>query len=287
MTWGEALATTERFLADAGIEEARLEAALLLGHIVGASRTLVRLHTDRELGGAEADWLQTLVERRSQREPLPYVLGEQQFMGLGFAVDRRALIPRWDTECLVERCVARLERAAEPVWVADVGTGSGAIAVSLAHLLPEARVWAVELDPDTLALARSNGQRNGVDDRLTWLQGDLGEPLLAAGLAGRLAAVVANLPYIPTGDIAGLAPEVRDHEPRAALDGGADGLDLLRRFAPQAEALAREGGLVVLECGDHQATAVRRLYEEATALEWLEVVRDLGGRERGVVLEKV
>ena len=283
-TWGEAAAAVTARLAAAGIEEAAVEAALLLAHVVGANRTLVQLYRERRLTAAQAAELAALTRRRVTRLPLAYVLGHQEFLGLDFAVDPRALVPRWDTEALVERAVELLGGQPEP-WAADIGTGSGAIAVSLAVRLPAARVWASDRSAEAIELAADNGRRLGVGARLTWLQGDLAQPLLDLGLAGRLAALLANLPYIPSAQIAELAPEVRDFEPRRALDGGPDGLDLVRRLAPQAAELLAPGGFALFECGDGQTDPVAAILE-GVGLCGDEVVADWGGRPRGVLRYK-
>jgi release factor glutamine methyltransferase len=279
-TWGEALGALEARFRAAGLEEAAVDAALLLGYVVGAARTLVRLERERPLTAEQAARLAVLAERRAAREPLPYVLGEQEFCGHAFVVDVRALIPRWDSEALVDWLAKRLADHPAPI-VADLGTGSGALAVSLALDLPKSRVEAVDCSAEALDLARSNAARHGVDGRVTFHLGHLAEPLHAAGLAGRVDAVLANLPYIPSADIASLEPEVRAHEPRLALDGGPDGLDVIRACAPRAAALLAHGGCALFECGDGQAAAVDAILG-AAGLDAGGTVNDWGGRPRGV-----
>lgn len=277
-TWGDALAAAKAALLAAAVPDAELDATLLVAHVVGQTRTLLHLRRAHPLEPADAARIEALVARRAAREPLPYVLGTQEFCGLPFSVDPRVLIPRWDSEVLAEH-VRRALAGRSALRLADLGTGSGALALTLAAWLP-AHVWAVDLDPDALALAQANAATLDVGDRVSLVLGDLGAPLLDAGLAGTFDALVANLPYIPTAVCETLEPEVRDHEPRRALDGGPDGLDLLRRCAPQVEQLLRPGGLAVLEHGDDQGPAVRALFAALTGLRHVEELRDLGGRPR-------
>ncbi len=277
-TWAQALAEATTRLADAGIDEAEVDAALLLGHLVGASRTMVQLYRDRALTAEQADALDQLLTRRAAREPLPYVLGGQEFLGLPFASDARALVPRWDTEALAERAIAALRPHAEP-RVADIGTGSGILAVSLAHELPAARVWAVDISPEALSLATENAGTLGVADRVECLLGHLLTPL-PADL--RLHGIIANLPYIPSGELAGLQPEVRDWEPSLALDGGADGLDLLRELIDTARDRLLPGGWLLLEHADDQSAAVQALLT-AAGYSAVELIQDWSGRARGVL----
>ena len=285
-TWAEVLHATEQRLARAGVPEPAVDAAWLVSAVSGWSRTLLHLHRAERPARAVLDRLAPLVDRRARREPLAYVLGSQEFMGLSFAVDARVLVPRWDSEVLVERCVALVADQPAPL-LADLGTGSGALAIALAHALPRARVWASDQCADALALARANAERLGVSARVTFLRGDLGGPLLAAGLAERCAAVVANLPYIPRAVLADLEPEVRDHEPRAALDGGPDGLDVVRAAAPNLAALLAPGGWTLVEHGDDQGPAVRALLAATPGLAVAEQVLDYGGRERAVLARRI
>jgi len=210
--------------------------------------------------------------------PLAYLTGEREFWSLRLAVDDRVLIPRPETEALVEEALRLLPPAPR---VADIGTGSGAIAVAVATERPDAAVWATDLSAGALEVARANARAHGVEGRVRFAQGDLAEPL--AALAGTLDAVLANLPYVPAAEVDGLAPEVRDHEPRLALDGGGDGLRVVARLLGEAPALLRPGGRLLLEVGAGQAAAVRELAGQGA---WAVVGtrRDLAGIERVVVL---
>jgi release factor glutamine methyltransferase len=268
--------TTARF-QERGLASPRLDAELLAAHAFGLSRVQLYTQFDRPLSAAELAAYRELVKRRQGGEPVAYLTGRKEFWSLDLAVDRRVLIPRPDTETAVEEALARLaERAAAgAVRVADVGTGSGAIALALAKARPEAAVFATDVDPEALAVARANAERLGL--AVTFLEGSLSEPL--RGLE-RFDLIVANLPYVRTGELAGLPAEVRS-EPRRALDGGADGLDLVRALVAAAPAVLAPGGALVLEIGDGQAAATATLCR-AAGLDDVRVRADLAGVERVV-----
>lgn len=270
-------------LAAAGIDEARLDAELLLADLLGCSITGLRLGpraVDDALLAAYNDRIVT----RAARVPLPYIIGWQEFYGLRLAVDRRVLIPRWDSEPVCEALADELGPG--PARLADLGTGSGALAAALAKLLPEAEVWAVDDDPGAHAVATANFASLGFTDRIHAVLGNLGEPLAAAGLQGSFDGVISNPPYIPSGVVPTLAPEVRGHEPRHALDGGLDGLRLLAQVIPVTAGLLRPGGSAVVECGSDQAEAVAGMVARHPLLEVRQIVRDLGGRNRAVLFRR-
>lgn len=269
-------------LAEAGIEEARLDAELLLAELLGCSTTALRLG-DHELTSDLLAEYDDRIARRAARVPLPHILGWQEFCGLRLAVDSRVLIPRWDSEPLCEALAAEVCPASR---LADLGTGSGALAAAIAQLCPTAEVWAVDDDRHALAVASRNFRALGLAERIHAVHGDLAEPLLSDGLAGTFDGVISNPPYIPTGVLATLEPEVRCHEPRHALDGGADGLRVIARVVPACANLLRPGGVAVIECGDDQAAAVAALVDTSSTLEVLRIVRDLGDRERGLMLRR-
>jgi release factor glutamine methyltransferase len=256
-----------------GLASARLDAELLAAHAFGMSRIELYAHFDRPLAAAELASYRDLVSRRLAGEPVAYLLGHKEFWSLDLLVDSRVLIPRPDSETLVEEA---LDRIAGPGGrIADVGTGSGALALALAKARPEAQVFATDISPEALDVARANAERLGLT--VTFLQGDLARPLL---LAGRFDLIVANLPYIPSADIDGLAADVRS-EPRLALDGGADGLALVRRLVAGAPEVLQPGGCLALEVGAGQAGAVADLLREAS-LGGVGSRRDLAGIERVV-----
>jgi release factor glutamine methyltransferase len=257
---------------------------------VGGRREL-RAWATRELAAAgcvsaaaEADWLleeaadpealKAMVARRAAGEPLQYVIGWAPFGRLRLAVGPGVFVPRPETEGLADRAARHLRAAPEPRVAVDVCTGSGAIACFLAAEVPGSRVLATELDPEALAWAAGNAQRYGVE----LLAGDLDAPL-PAELAGRVDVLCANVPYVPSGAIATLPTDVRDHEPRLALDGGPDGLDVLRRLAPRAIRWLAPGGRLLCEIGEDQAEAAAALLTEAGLTE-VAIHQDLVGRDR-------
>jgi release factor glutamine methyltransferase len=265
-----ALERVRQALAEAGCDTPGVDAELLLAHVLGTTRSGVLAEPGRELTAAEASELAALVARRERREPLADVLGEWGFRRLVLVVDRRVLVPRPETEVVVERCLARLAGHGEP-RVLDVGTGSGAIALALADEHPGARVTATDSSPDALAVARENVARTG-------LRVELREHDLFDGLPpGEWDLVVSNPPYVQAADLAALPAEVRDWEPRAALVG--DGAtEAIARAA--AEAL-RPGGALVLEVADGDAGRVAELLH-GLGYDDVRVTRDLAGRERVV-----
>lgn len=265
-------------LTEAGRDEARLKAELLVAHVLGQSRLGALAGADRCLTAEQAGRLDGLAARVAAGEPLQYVLGEAWFWGRRFKVDARALIPRPETEELVQHVLddAALWRSGRPV-VADVGVGTGCIALTLAAERPHARLIGVDLQAGPLALALENEAALGLAGRVAWRQADL----LAGQPAGSLDAVVSNPPYIARPVLAALAEEVRDHEPVSALDGGPDGLELIRRLVAQAGLALRPGGRVWMEIGDEQGDAVCELMNRGG---WVGVRlrRDLAGRDRFV-----
>ncbi|WP_027717603.1 peptide chain release factor N(5)-glutamine methyltransferase [Desulfovirgula thermocuniculi] len=283
MRMAEALATARAFLRQRGVPGAALEAELLLARAAGTDRVGVYREAQRVLLPAEEEKLWELLRRRADGEPVAYLLGEKEFMGLSFAVTPDVLIPRPETELLVETALLLLEGEREPL-VAEAGTGSGCIAVSLARYHPGAVVYATDISPPALEVAAQNARRHGVEGRVRFLAGDLLTPLYTLGLSGRLSLVAANLPYVPRGEIPQLPVEVSRYEPLVALDGGEDGLDLYRRLVPQAWEFLRPGGYLLVEISPPQAGSVPALFAGAA---WqLSIKTDLAGRERLVVARK-
>jgi release factor glutamine methyltransferase len=263
----EALAAAAQRLARAGCESPRLDAELLLGHVLGVNRASLVLDRDRRLGFEEHERLGCLVARRERREPVAYILGRKGFRHVELSVDPRVLVPRPETELLVDAALD-LPKGAR---VVDVGTGSGAVALALKHERPDLSVCGIDVSDDALEVARANARRLGLD--VHFEQGDL-----LTGYSGPLDAVVANLPYVAERELAGLPAEVAGHEPVLALVGGGDGLDVVRRLVAQAGA-AR---FVALEVGLGQAATVRELLR-AVGFEARVPLRDLAGIERVVV----
>jgi release factor glutamine methyltransferase len=272
---GEALQAARARLA-AISKNPRRDADLLLAHVLGCDQTALLTHPERLLSAAELEQFDRLVERRLASEPMQYLTGEQEFFGLRFEVSPAVLIPRPETEHLVEAVLERFKRE-EAVRIVDVGTGSGAIAVALAHALPRSRVTAVDLFPAAIEVARRNAERHGVIDRLTLLTSDLLEAVDSAGFD----AVVANPPYIAEGEV--LEPQVANYEPHSALYAGATGLEVYGRLIPQAAGVLKPGGWLLLEIGYGQSSAVRNLMDGWAGVT---LVNDLQGIPRVILGQK-
>ena len=271
LTVREALQEGGRTLADAGCETPRIDAELLLAHALGASRTGLFADADRSLTDEEQRRYQELVGRRAAREPVAYVLGEWGFRGLTLRVDPRVLVPRPETEVVVERALERLREHPEPI-VLDVGTGSGAIALAVASEHPGARVVATDISADALAVAADNRAALGLGDRVELVLGHV-----VAGLRGPFDLVVSNPPYVTAEEFEMLQPEIRLHEPREALVGRGQTASVARRGFD----VLRDGGWLVLESSDTRAEeAAAEL--RAIGYEDVAVFRDLTGRDRGV-----
>ena len=274
-TTADALRWAVRNLALAGCESPRLDGELLLAHVLGTSRAGLPLAWDRCLAPEDIRALTALVRRRAAREPLAYLTGRRPFYDLELYVAPGALVPRPETEALVEEVLAWARDRRGPLRIADVGTGSGALAVTLARHLPGATVVATDLSAEALAVAARNVARYALDGRVALLRADL-----LAGVAGPLDAVVSNPPYVPSGRLGELAPEIRDHEPREALDGGPDGLDVIRRLLPQAARRLGAGGLLVVEIDETQGAAAAALARNALPGADVAVLPDLAGLDR-------
>lgn len=271
-TLGEVLAASAGYLQEKGSPSPRLDAELLLAHALGLTRVELYTHHDRPLTEPELAAIRELVRRRGRREPVAYITGSRGFRTLELQVDDRVLVPRPETELLVERALALLAGVEEP-RVLDVGTGSGAIALSIAAELPGSRVTAVDVSPDALAVAAANADRLGLD--VEFVQGDL----LAAVEGRSFEAILSNPPYIAEADLVLSDPEVQEFEPRLATVAGPDGREVYRRLLGPARALLETGGLVVVECGEGQA---RWIASELERLGYGDVAvhTDLAGIER-------
>ena len=279
MTIGEVLRDAAVRLEPVG-GTGRLDAVFLLAHAGGVSRAEMIAHRERELGPEIVQRFEELVEQRERGAPLAYVTGEAGFYGRMFGVDARVLVPRPETELAVEWAVRHLRATGrENGTAADVGTGSGAIAVTLAAELPGLGVYASDVSQDALAVARRNAARNEVFQRVTFLHGDLAEPVLPYA---PFDCVVANLPYVPTAECA-TAPDPVSFEPLLARDGGGDGLALYRRFVPALPKLVGPRGIAVLEAAPGNARALEALVRGALPQAGVETIQDYAGLERLVV----
>lgn len=263
-----------------GIENPRLDAELLVGHALGISRMQVILDGARPLEGAELETLRDLVKRRRGREPIAYLRGEREFYGLNFKVDARVLIPRPDTETLVDVALGRTAHVSLGMRLLDLCTGSGCVAIALAKQRPTADVVASDISEGALAVARRNAFLLGAYN-VAFVQGDLFAPVAPAAPGGRFDVITANPPYIASAEIPTLMPDVRDFEPRLALDGGEDGLDLVRRIVDEAPRWLTREGVLAMEIGAGEAPDTRAIFE-ARGFGDIRVARDIAGIERVV-----
>jgi release factor glutamine methyltransferase len=269
-------------LAEAGVDSPRLDAELMLGHVLRHERAWVWSHPEVEVDEAQTARFATLMERRLAREPLPHLLGAWEFYRRSFRITPDVLIPRSETELLVE-AVVRWGRSHGARRMADIGAGSGVIAVTLAAEMPEMIVAAVDISPAALAIASKNARSHGVARRITVLQGDLLAPLIGSPWLP-LDGVVANLPYIAAEDMPGLMPEVRDYEPKLALCADDGGMALIRRLVQDAPLALRPGGLLALEVGLGQAEPTADLLR-ARGFGAVQIVNDYAGIPRHVLGE--
>lgn len=270
----EIIKRTTEFFDKRGVESARLNAELLIGHVLALKRMQLYLQFERPLAEAELEKIRPLVKRRGNREPLQYILGEAEFCGLKLKVDRRALIPRPETEYLVELIAARMTAA--PARVLDLGTGTGALALALAAKYPQAAVTAVDKSADAIALARENAVTLALAERVTLLASDWFSAL-PVGLKFEL--IVANPPYLTEAEMKEATPEVRDHEPVSALVAGEEGCADLELILRQARAFLPEGGLLACETGIAQHARLNDVANH-TGYARVESLRDLTGRDR-------
>ena len=263
---------TARRLREAGIEEYEYETWMLLEWKLGVDRAEYFMDPDAEVPQEQWNDLDAALRKRERRIPLQYLMGSCEFMGYSFAVDERVLIPRQDTECLVELAVEQMRRSPEPCRVLDLCTGSGCIGVSVKLLCPQAQVVLSDVSEGALAVAGENARRLGTPAEL--VQGDLFE-----NVQGTFDYILSNPPYIPSKVIDGLMPEVRDHEPRLALDGTEDGLHFYRRIVREATKRLRPGGRLLFEIGQEQGEALLSLLQEA-GYEETAIRQDLAGLDR-------
>ena len=274
LTLAQALHQAQATLASAHVDDALLISELLLRHLLKISRVQLYVKYDSILPPEHEAAFQRLIERARSGEPVAYITGQREFYGLDFYVDPRVLIPRPETELLVEKTISLA--GGRPSTIADVGTGSGAIAISLAINLPQARIYATDISAEALEVARSNCQRHGVTDRICLLKGDMLGPLPEP-----VDFIVANLPYVREADTR--SPPLY-HEPRLALDAGKEGLACIERLCQVAAGKLRSGGHLLMEIGQGQARAVKTLAGRHLPQAYLEITPDLHGIPRLVDL---
>ena len=274
MNLKQAMAHARGLLADNGIEDAPLEGELLLRHVLGISRTQLYLDLNRELSLEQEKILRHLIKRRWRGEPSAYITGHREFYGLDFYVDHSVLIPRPESELLVEKAV-KLAQNSKIFTIAEIGTGCGAIAISLALNLPEAKIYATDISAPALEVARFNCQQHGVTDRICFLQGDMLAPLPEP-----VDLIVANLPYVRETELPRTGP--LSFEPMLALNGGADGVEKIDRLCRQASDRLRPEGCLLLEIGQGQGETVTALLRRLFPSAQVEVTPDLSSTERVV-----
>lgn len=284
-TLGSVMENARRRLLAAGIEAADCEARWLIEHALGLTGSSQLVDRARLLDAQETAKVDSSVTRRAAREPLQYILGTQEFCGLEFEVNPAVLIPRPETELLVQEVVRRLPRG-DRSTVVDVGTGSGCLAVTLARAVPNAQIFAIDLSAQALETAKRNARRHGVDTAVRWLEGDLLAPLVGVGCAGAVTAIVANPPYIRESEWRGLQPEVNGYEPRMALVAGAKGTELHERLLEEAAAHLAPGGLLAMELGEGQSAEIRAKIETMSIYGRAEILPDEAGIDRIVIVER-
>jgi len=273
-----------KYLKDRGIGEPHLNAERLLCHVLGLRREELTLQCDRFVSPGHRSRIRTLLRRRASRHPLQYLTGDTEFYGLPVRVNRRVLIPRPETEVLVEKAVEEIHGLfATPVRILDIGTGSGNIAVALVKNVPESACTALDVDESILDVARGNALLNGVDDRIRMVRGNFLRDVFFKKICAPFDVVVSNPPYVTTEEYESLAPEIRDHEPRKALDAGPDGLVFFRRLAEILPVLLKRNGIALFETGETQAKDVGALFRKA-GFEDIRVIQDYNHKDRVVLI---
>ena len=278
-TIGALLQWTQQYFAGKGIDSPRLDAEILLAHVLHKERIYLYAHYDEPMNGEELAAYRDMVKKRAERLSVAHILGTKAFMGLDFKVSEDVLIPRPETEMLVETVAAAAEGTAPSII--DLGTGSGAIILSLLHYLPQATGTGVDISPAALAIAADNGRTLGLDDRVTWMESDL----LAQVPPAAYDWLVSNPPYLTQADMEQLQPEVR-HDPPLALYGGDDGLDFYRRIAQDSPAYVKAGGHCAVEIGAGQAEDVTAIFCSGGAYDHEQTVKDYGGIDRVLVFSR-
>ena len=296
LTIKEVLSWAEGYLNGYGVADPKAETEYLLSHLLNCKRSGLYLKHDKSLAIDEFQRFMDWLNRRIAREPSQYIIGEQEFRGLAFKVTRDVLIPRPETEILVEEAIKTVSSKSEVVsgnnniqltthdsrfTILDLCTGSGCIAVSLAKEIPDCHIYAVDVSEKALYVARENAERHGgVADRINFLQGDLFGPLKCLKLVKRVDLIVSNPPYIAKTMMKDLQPEIRDYEPEIAVYAGEDGLDFYRRIISEAPKYLAKDGCILLEMGYGQAEEIKKLIEQHKAFEHIDIKKDFAGIDR-------
>lgn len=287
-TIGKILKWTEEYFQKYNIENPRLDAEILLGYVLNKERIFLYVHFDQPLDSEELAKFKECIKKRAMKMPVAYITGVREFMGLDFKVTEATLIPRPDTEILVETAMERLGKiagneAGTGKCFADLGTGSGAICLSILNYMKEIEAVTVDISPKAIAVAKENAEKFAVSDRIEFLEGDFLKPLENKG---NFTAILSNPPYIPKQDILGLESDVKDFEPIGALDGGIDGLDFYRQLLVKSANYIEDGGFLAIEIGINQSQAILEMAKRNLMWGKVEVIKDLAGIDRCVVLWK-
>jgi len=286
LSLAEAVNSATIQLSAAGIANARLDAEVLLSYVLKKNRVWLITHRDDRLDDPSSAMFRSALERRAKREPLQYIIGSQEFWGLEFMVTPAVLIPRPETEFIIEAALAIREDRTRPVRIIDLCTGSGCIAISLAKELPGAHVLAADKSAQALIIAQQNAANHGVSDRISFFQGDLFEPLEKHDMTDQADLIVSNPPYVRTGELTTLQPEVREFEPEMALLAGPEGTELAERIIKSAPKYLKKNGALIMEMGLGQAEALRNIAGKTGAYAVPEIIKDLAGIERVFVVRK-
>lgn len=286
MTLAEAINNAATRLSSAGVGTPRLDAEVLLRHVLDRDRAWMLAHYRDRLDEELLSIFERAVERRAEREPLQYITGKQEFWGLEFTVSPEVLIPRPETELIIETVLNSMRDRGQAFTVVDLCTGSGCIAVALASELPHARIIATDKSPGALTVARENARRHSVLDRILFYEGDLTSPLESLDIGGKVDIIVSNPPYVRSGDYPALQPEVRDYEPALALLAGPEGTEVHQRIINEAIRYLKSNGLLIVEMGIGQAETLANKLKENGQYQSFEILRDLASIERVIAARK-
>jgi release factor glutamine methyltransferase len=270
-------------LKNRGFENSRLEVERMLGNVLGFSRLELYMEFERPLTDAERDSFRSLYRRRLSREPLQHILGTAEFREIKVKSDRRAMIPRFETEFLVETAINLLKNIPTP-YITDIGTGTGVIALSIAYEIPDSKIVAIDISKEALMLAEENARKLGLLQRIEFVESNLFCGIKDYGL---FDAVISNPPYIKTNEIENLQPEVRIHDPRTALDGGDDGLKIVGKIISEAGDFLKTGGMLLIEIGDEQSEKVKEIIDNTQVYSEIEILKDLADKNRIIKAVKV
>lgn len=274
-------------LQEHGIDSPSLDAEVLLSHLLSCKRIDLYVHPDKPVEDEIAIRYREFIQKRSQCTPLQYITNHTEFMSLDFYVDERVLIPRPETELLVDAVVKRVQPPGceNEILVVDIGVGSGNIAITLAKMIDKARIFAIDISPNALTVAQINAQRHEVGDKITFLRGDLFQPLEGYGIKLKADFIVSNPPYIASSEFNTLQKEVRDFEPYTALISGQDGLQMFKRIIADADRWLKPGGYVIFEVGEKQARSVARLFQDTGCFKKPVFVKDYQHIHRIVIAQ--